>query len=157
MKKEQLGEIIIESQDSLYHVAKTLLSNDADCCDAIQESIVKAFSKIQTLRSDKYVKTWLTRILINECYAIMRRERKVISIESYNIDGNVDEQHDYTELYDAIMRLPEDSRLIITLYYMEGYSVREIAELLNITESAVKNRMLRARANIKDYLVKEAK
>lgn len=155
MEKEQLGEIIIESQDSLYHVAKTLLSNDADCCDAIQESIVKAFSKIQTLRSDKYVKTWLTRILINECYAIMRRERKVISIESYNIDGNADEQHDYTELYDAIMRLPEDSRLIITLYYMEGYSVREIAELLNITESAVKNRMLRARANIKDMIKQE--
>ncbi len=60
----------------MYHVAKTLLYRDADCADAIQETIVKAFSKLHTLKSDAYAKTWLTRILINECYTVIRKEKE---------------------------------------------------------------------------------
>ena len=73
MKKEELGDLILASQETLYRVAKTLLYNDADCADAIQETIVKAFSKIHTLKKEQYAKTWLIKILINECYAIMRK------------------------------------------------------------------------------------
>ena len=83
MKKEELGELIVASEDAMYHVAKTLLYNDADCADAIQEAIVKAFSKLDTLKNDVYAKTWLMRILINECYGVMRREKRVVSLEEY--------------------------------------------------------------------------
>ena len=83
MKKEQLGQLILASEDTLYRVAKTLLRSDADCADAIQEAIVKAFSSLYTLRRDSYAKTWLVRIVINECYAIMRKEKRVVSIEDY--------------------------------------------------------------------------
>ena len=72
MKKEQLGELIIASEETMYRVAKSLLYNDADCADAIQEAIVKAFSKLHTLKEDTYAKTWLIKIVMNECYAIMR-------------------------------------------------------------------------------------
>lgn len=152
MKKEQLGELIIASQDSLYHVAKTLLYNNADCADAIQETIVKAFSKIHTLREDAYAKTWLTRILINECYAIMRREKKVVSLEQQSVLNLEEEQHNYSELYLAISRLPKEARLAITLYYLEGYSVKEVAALMDTTESAIKNRLSRARAKLREEL-----
>ena len=83
MKKEQLGELIIRSEDMLYHVAKTLLCNDADCADAIQEAIVKAFANLHKLREDSYARTWLTRILINECYGVMRREKRIVSLDEY--------------------------------------------------------------------------
>ena len=72
MKREQLGQLILASEDSMYHVAKSLLYNDADCQDAIQEAIAKAFDKIGTLKQDTYAKTWLLRILINECNKIHR-------------------------------------------------------------------------------------
>lgn len=152
MRKEQLGELILASQDSLYHVAKTLLYNNADCADAIQETIVKAFSKIHTLRDDAYAKTWLTRILINECYAIMRREKKVVSLEQQPVEDLAEEQQNYSELYLAVSRLPKEARLAITLHYLEGYSVKEVAALMNTTESAVKNRLLRARAKLREEL-----
>ncbi len=113
MTKEQLGNLIIASEDTMYHVAKTLLRSDADCADAIQEAIVKAFASFETLRKDAYAKTWLVRIVINECYAI---------------------------------------RLTVTLYYIEGYSVREIAALMDTTESAVKNRLARARDKMRKEL-----
>lgn len=151
MKKEQLGKLIITSEDTLYHVAKTLLHSDADCADAIQEAIVKAFTNLHTLRKDSYAKTWLVRIVINECYAIMRKQKNIVSLEEYQNQEAV-WREDYSELYEAIRKLPEDTKICVTLYYLEGYSVKETAKILEVTESAVKNRLARARAKLRDEL-----
>lgn len=161
MKREQLGELIIASEDTMYHVAKTLLYNDADCADAIQETIVKAFTKIHTLKSDAYAKTWLIRILINECYGIMRKEKNIVSLEAYTMkekcseNGTMDAAQK-VDLYNAIVHLPEESRITIILYYIEGYSIKEIAEMFGVSESAIKNRLARAREKMKGELTKEA-
>ncbi len=155
MKKEELGKLILASQETMYRVAKTLLYSDADCADAIQEAIVKAFSKLHTLQQDQYAKTWLIKILMNECYSIMRKEKRMVSLEDYNqkisSEGAV-EKSDYSELYEAIYRLPEQTKAAVTLYYLEGYSVKEIAGILDCSESAVKNRLLRARNQLKKEL-----
>lgn len=155
MKKEQLGKLIIESEDTMYHVAKTLLRSDADCGDAIQEAIVSAFSSLHTLRSDAHARTWLIRILINECYSIMRKEKKLVSLEDYPQTDSGKEDENYSDLYIAISRLPEAMRLPVILYYIEGYSIKETAWLLEITESAVKNRLMRARKRLKADLEPE--
>ena len=156
MKKEELGELIVASEDAMYHVAKTLLYNDADCADAIQEAIVKAFSKLDTLKKDAYAKTWLMRILLNECYSVMRKEKRVVSLEDYRQEEKTEEQKDYSDLYEAIYRLQEEMRLSVTLYYLDGYSVREIAAMMETTESAVKNRLARARQRLKRELTERA-
>lgn len=151
MKKEQLGKLIIASEDTLYHVAKTLLYNDADCADAIQEAIVKAFTNLHTLRKDAYAKTWLVRIVINECYAILRRQKNIVSIEDYQ-DIEAVWSEDYSDLYEAVSQLSEETRICVTLYYLEGYSIKETAKMLDMTESAVKNRLFRARENLRSKL-----
>ena len=155
MKREQLGQLILASEDSMYHVAKALLYNDADCQDAIQEAIAKAFDKIGTLKQDTYAKTWLLRILINECYGIMRKEKKIISLETCEQEEPWMERQDYSDLYEALMGLTEEARLAVILYYMEGYSIREIARMTKVTESAVKSRLARARTKLKEELSKE--
>lgn len=136
----------------MYHIAKSLLYNDADCADAIQEAIVKAFVKLHTLKDDSYAKTWLIRIVMNECYAIMRKEKKIISLQDYQMNEQETESKDYSDLYEAIFRLPEQIKLCVTLYYMEGYSVKEVAALLDTTESAVKKRLAKARGKLKEAL-----
>ena len=73
MTKEQLGSLILDSERQLYSTAKTILFSDYDCADAIQETIVKAFSNVGTLKNDNYARTWLIRILINECYSLSAR------------------------------------------------------------------------------------
>ena len=155
MKREQLGQLILASEDSMYHVAKSLLYNDADCQDAIQEAIAKAFDKIGTLKQDTYAKTWLLRILINECYGIMRKEKKIISLETCEQKEPWMERQDYSDLYEALMGLTEEAGLAVTLYYMEGYNIREIARMTKVTESAVKSRLARARTKLKEELSKE--
>ena len=92
------------------------------------------------------------RILINECYGVMRREKRVVSLEDYRQEEKAEERQDYSELYEAIYRLPEEMRLSVTLYYMEGYSVREIATMMEASESAVKNRLARARQKLRREL-----
>jgi len=112
------------------------------------------------LRKDSYGKTWLVRIVINECYAVMRREKRLISLEDASAEGislqqKVIEEGDYSDLYEAMSRLSEETRLTVTLYYMEGYRIKEIAALMKTTESAVKNRLMRARARLKEELETE--
>lgn len=151
MTKEQLGNLVIDLQESLYRIAKTVLYNDADCMDAMQEAIVKAFSGLCALKHDSYAKTWLVRILLNECYMIMRKEKKLVPLEAAS-EQMVYEQKDYQDLYTAVLNLPEAMRTAIVLYYAEGFSVKEIARIQETTESAVKNRLFRARSKLRVLL-----
>ena len=151
MTKEQLGELILSKEESLYRIAKSLLYNDADCADAIQEMIVKAFTNLHTLKNDSYAKTWIVRILMNECYAIMRKEKKLVSFDSISETAAL-EARDYSDLYLAISKLPKDMRLAVSLYYAEGFSVKEIAVIEDTTESAIKNRLYKARIRLREML-----
>lgn len=72
MNKQQFTKQVLEAEASLYHVAHILLVNEEDCADAIQNAILAAYDKLGDLKKDAYFKTWLTRILINECYRILR-------------------------------------------------------------------------------------
>ena len=74
---------IRQSESMLYHVAKSILKNDSDCADAVQETLLKAYEKLHTLKQDQFFRTWITRILINECNGILRKKKHVISYEEY--------------------------------------------------------------------------
>ena len=154
MTKENLGRLILESERQMYLTAKTIHRNDQDCGDAIQEAIVKAFQKIDTLRQDKYAKTWLMRILINECYSLLRRESRYVSMEEMRelSIGEAEEKKDYSDLYSAVRSLKEELRISVILYYGEDFSIREIAQILEITEGAVQKRLFRARMQLRDRL-----
>lgn len=151
MTKEELGQLILSSEQQLYATAKTILKNDQDCADAIQESIVKAFSKIHTLKKDRYAKTWLIRILINECYNIVRQDGMKNQLDEKHMDiiNQQEEKRDYSKLYSAVNELKEELRIPVVLYYMEDFSVREIAQILEISEGAVQKRLARARGKLK--------
>ena len=131
MTKEELGTLILNSERQLYSTAKTILINDQDCADAIQETIVKAFSKIGTLRNDKYAKTWLIRILINECYTLLRKSSKLVSLEGMSemTEIETDQRTDYSDLYRAVNSLKEELRMPVILYYIEDFNIKEIVNL----------------------------
>ena len=154
MTKEQLGNLILDLERQLYSTAKTILFSDQDCADAIQETIVKAFSKIDTLKNDKYARTWLIRILINECYNLVRKSSKFISLEDLEdrLEMESEKAKDYSELYTAVNSLKEELRLPVILYYIEDFSVREIAQILEISEGAVQKRLARARGKLRQEL-----
>ena len=138
----------------MYVTARSILSEDEDCADAIQETIVKAFSKINSLKQDAYAKTWLIRILINECYNVLRQKSRQIpmDLESEMAAKAAAEPQDYSDLYQAVSQLQEELKLPVVLYYGENFSVREIAQVLEISEGAVQKRLARARQKLKRLL-----
>ena len=110
MNKKELGEMIIDGTDEFYRTAKSILKEDADCQDAVQEAVSKAFAQISTLRQEKYAKTWFIRILLNECYAILRkRNRETIYHEEISKEEMA--QHEYSDLYQKLMELEIEYRL----------------------------------------------
>ena len=144
MDKKELGEMMIAGTDEFYRIAKSILKEDADCQDAVQEAVSKAFAKIDTLREKKYAKTWFTRILLNECYGMLRQRKKEASYNE-QISGEEADQHQYSDLYQKIMALEIEYRMPLVLYYLNQYTIKEIGQMLNLGESAVKMRLSRAR------------
>ncbi len=154
MDKKEFSKRVMEAERSLYHVSKVLLFHEADCEDVVQNAILKAYLKRDSLREVKFFKTWLTRILINECYQFLRTKKQEVSYDDYMAQEPAEEK-DYTELYDAIRKLDKKHKLPIVLYYIEGYSVEEIAGTLKIPSGTVKSRLSKGRKLLKDLLESE--
>ena len=152
MQKDEFVRRVRGCERRLYRVAYTTLRNDADCEDAVQEALLKAWSKIHTLRHAEYFETWLIRILINESRQICRRRGSADAELTENIPMPAQEEN---SLHEAMMRLPEKQRIAVELHYIEGYSVHETARLLKLPEGTVKWRLKRAREQLKDILEKE--
>lgn len=149
MTKQQFARLVLDSTDSLYRVSKGILRSDAECEDAVWEAIGIGFAKLDTLKQDEYAKTWLTRILIHECYRVLRQNKLRADmpdeIKSYS-------DRKYSDLYQALELLEERYRGPIVLFYLEGYSVREIADILQSTEGTVKSWLSRGRSRLKRIL-----
>ena len=150
MTNDQFVCHISNAQSGMYRVAKAILKNDEDCADAIGEAVLRAFDKLDTLKQERYFKTWLTRILINECYKILKNRREEVSYEEYMEKS--EETAMYSEVFEAVMKLDEPYRLPFILHYAEGYSTKEIARILSISVSNVKIRLQRARLKLQEML-----
>ena len=143
--KEAFGKLMKMHAASMYKVAKAILKNDDDVADAIQETALTCWEKVNTLRKDKYFKTWLTRILINNCNAIYRQRNRMLPADEIPESGTVEESYAQIEWQVLLQCLDEKYRIVTMLYYVEGFKIREIAEVLEINENTVSTRLAKAR------------
>lgn len=148
MDKEAFASIVLSSTDSLYRISKSILKYDADCEDAVQEAIATGFGKLNTLRQEAYARTWLTRILIHECYSLLKRREKTAAMPAEPKEETYDNS-DYSELYEALGTLKKEYRLTIVLYYLEGYSIDEIGKIMRVPAGTVKSRLSRGRRELR--------
>lgn len=151
MDKEEFTRAVLEYESTLYRVAKSMLGSEADCADAAQNALLRAWEKQHTLRDTAYFKTWLTRILINECRAILRQRARYAPLEEEAAEGEIAPERD-SGLYEAVMGLDEKYRLPVVLHYIEGFKTAEIAAMLRLPEGTVKTRLRRAREILREEL-----
>ena len=116
--------------DMMYRVAWSILRNEADVQDALQDAVLKAWEKRDRLREEKYFRTWITRILINACYDMQRKHRKIVPLDE--ILEQVPSSAPDLDLAMALEALPEKLRLPLVLYYSEGMTYEEAADVLRI-------------------------
>jgi RNA polymerase sigma-70 factor (ECF subfamily) len=154
MTDEMYVRHVLDMRETLYRISYGLLANEQDRRDAVQECLLKAWEKRKTLREEAYLKTWVTRILINECYAISRKRRRMVLVD------RIPEQRDTRRappdanlaVHDALLNLPEKLRLPVMLHYMEGYGTKEIAGMLRIPQGTVSTRLRNGREKLRELL-----
>jgi len=151
MDKDQFTNLVLEAEPTLYRVSKSILKNDYDCADAVQEAILAAYTKLKSLKKQEFFKTWLCRILIRECYRILNARKRSVSFEEYAAYAQTPSP-EYGGLQDALSKLGEKYRVVVILHYAEGFKTREIAGMLKIPEGTVKSRLSRAKTELKQYL-----
>ena len=163
VKKAKKGDaeafiiLMEQNRQTMKRVAYAYLGNEEDVADALQETVLTAFEKLDTLKKPEFFRTWLTRILINNCIAIRRRKSKVVSMEVVKESGAESEGLSYEfstnlEFCDLLKELPEDSRVIFQMYYGEQFSIGEIAQMLHMKENTVKSRIHRGKEQLRAQL-----
>ena len=148
MTNEAFAQRIVQMQETLYRVSYSLLPQQYDREDAVQECIRKAWQKRATLRDDRYMQTWVIRILLNECYALQRKRARETPVDSLP-ERAAPEDADLL-LHDVFLSLDDKLRTVAVLFYIEDYEVKEIARMLRLPAGTVKSRLHRARALLRE-------
>jgi len=155
----------------IYRLSLKILGNPQDAEDVLQNTFLNALTHLSSFEGRSSLSTWLYRIASNEALMQIRRKRKNVSIEDLQTEGSdegilpeifmdwsaLPESELITEeskakLDEAVSKLPESLRLVFVLRDVEGVSIKETAEILNLTETNVKTRLLRARMALREQL-----
>ena len=150
MDKETFAAEIEACSGMMYRVAYSILRNDADVQDALQDAALKAWEKREKLREEQYFRTWVTRILINTCYDTHRKHRRTVPLE--DIASREAAQAPDPALTMALEALPDKLRLPLVLYYSEGMSYEEAARVLRIPLSTLRGRIHRGKHELRKEL-----
>lgn len=151
--KEAFCELINMHMKDMYRTAIAILENEEDAGDAMQDTILACWEKIDTLKQAKYFKTWLTRILMNHCYDILRHKAVYLELDKCEEISSNDEIN--IEWKEALKALDEKYRLPIELFYGQGYKVKEIAKLLSLPPNTIKTYLSRGRKQLAEFYGEE--
>ena len=137
----------------LYAAAFNICRQQQDAEDAVQDAMIRLYNSDRDFESEEHIKAWLLRVVINASKSTKRLfwNRNRSSYEEYMDSLTFEEPSDRT-LMDEVLALPEKYRIVIHLFYYEDYKIREIAEILKLSENTVKTRLLNGRKLLKTKL-----
>ena len=138
----------------IFRICYCILGNSEDARDAVQETFLKYLTKAPEFNSEEHRKAWLIKVSANisKNMLMFRRRREAANLDDFANVGINDRDYDNFEF---IMSLPAKHKIVMTLYYVEGYTSKEIAGILNISEEAVRKRLEKGRKMIKKEIETE--
>ena len=148
--------------DGMYAVAMRFLKNPDDAEDVMQEAFIKAFTKLDQFRGEVTFGAWLKRIVVNKCLDFLKSKKEryteikenMVPVEEDD-DWEIDSGISMDQIKNAMSRLPDKYRSVVMLYLVEGYDHAEISEILNLTNTTCRSRLLRGKGYLKKILKKE--
>lgn len=151
----QFNAYAAKYMDTVFRLAFSMLKSPSDADDVTQNVLLSLYRTDYPFESDEHVRSWLMKVTVNECRKVWRRPfRRHENIDDY-AETLAFKNPSYRDLFEAIMQLDRDKRTVIVLYYIEGYSIKEIAEILNVPAATIGTRLARARAKLAQYLKEE--
>lgn len=150
-------KLMKQQMQNMYKAAYSILTKEEDVADAVSETILVCWERLGQLKEDRYFRTWMTRILINKCNDILNKKQMLFLTDEIPEIGVLDIEFDNLEWKEALSKLEEKYRTIVILYYVEGFKMSEIAQILNIPESTVRTQMSRARKKMENIYYPQIK
>lgn len=147
-------EEILASYEKLYRLAFSYVKNEQDAMDVVQDCVYKAMKNASQVKDEKYIKTWLWRILINTAIDVTRRKARFVSDQQVQEEGQEDRYED-TDVMAALDALDERERKVVTLKYFEEWTIKEIADCLQVNQNTVKSVLYRALKKLKEKVEAE--
>ena len=142
MTDEEFAQRVEAMRTQLYKTAMLYMGSHSLALDALDEAVYKALCSHRRLRKPEYFNTWITRILINECYNELRRQQRFRP--SDELSETAVEEYDYLPLKEAIRRLPKELKDVIILRYFSGFTLAETAGMLEIPQGTAATRQRKA-------------
>ena len=144
----------------MYNTSLRIVNNTMEAEDIMQDSFLQAFQRIHSYTGQGSFGSWLKRIVINKSLDTLRKKKEIVSIDEKDVEfpDTIEENREeeiqlqVTEVKEAINELPEEYRLIITLYLLEQYSHEEISEMLHISNNLSRTRLVRAKQKVMKIL-----
>lgn len=156
---EAFSRVIIQHKEAMYKTAITILKSEDDAYDALQEALIKMYKNISKLENKEAFNFWSRRIIVNCCYDLINKNKKVVDINSKLMENFEEAREDIYDCDDSLVKLLEkidsDLRLTVTLYYYNDLSTKEIGQILQIPVGTVKSRLSRAREKLYELLKEE--
>ena len=144
---DAFGQLVQENLQKMYRIAISILQTEEDAADAIQETMLKCWQKINQVRNEDYFETWLIRILINQCKDILKCRKRTVLVDDIP-EAAQEDNYTNTEWKAVLRGLHAKYRIVLELYYVEGFSTKEIATMLHITDASVRTRLVRGRKQL---------
>ena len=153
MTDSQFEKAVETYGDTIFRVAYSYLKNRSDAEDVMQETLLKLYQEDGRFESEEHRKRWLIRVAVNQCKSTLRSTwlRRTVPLEEQT-DTPVFDRPEQSELFDQVMALPKNYRLVVYLYYYEGYQAAEIGQILGIPTATVHTRLARGRTKLKELL-----
>lgn len=149
---EEFNALAQKYQDAIFRLAITYLKSYENADDVTQEVLIALYRSDMEFASEQHAKNWLMKVTVNECKRLWRRPwMKHESLDDYVRELPCEMEEDRA-LLSAIMRLDMKKRVAVILHYLEGYSLKEIAEIQNVPAATVGTWLSRARTELKRYL-----
>ncbi len=142
MNNEEFAKRVNNIRGKLYKTALLYLGNETLAMDALDEAVYKALCSYRKLRKPEYFDTWMTRILINECYNEQRRLARFRPLVEWQ--GAGEETLDHLPLKEAVQKLPKELKEVVILRYFADYTLAETAETLKIPQGTAATRQRKA-------------
>lgn len=142
MSNEEFAQRVQAMRGQLYKTAMLYMGSRSQAMDVLDEAIYKALCSCKKLRQPEYFSTWITRILINECYTELRRLQRFRPADE--LPETAVEEYDYLPLKEAVRRLPKELKDIIILRYFSGFTLAETARMLDIPQGTAATRQRKA-------------
>lgn len=146
---DDIEEVVHTYGNMLFRLCLVTLGNESDAQDALQETFIKYLQKAPEFKSNEHKKAWLLKVAANQCKDMLRSKKLHQTVNLDEINQFMEERSD-TGILDSLMLLPEKFRMVLFLYYVEEYGVREIANMIGKTPSAVKMRLQKGRSLLKE-------